>query len=76
MEDDKETKDLKKCFELVVNDEEEISVVPLAIKPAPIVDYRINTKGELGYYEITKADGSKTYIMCSANYFVTLSEKT
>ncbi|GJU42119.1 hypothetical protein Tco_1195076 [Tanacetum coccineum] len=59
MEDDKETKDLKKCFELFVNDEEVISVVPLATKPAPIVDFRTNTKGKLGYYKIIRADGSK-----------------
>ncbi|GKD28436.1 hypothetical protein Tco_1239214 [Tanacetum coccineum] len=48
MEDDKETEELKKCFELVINDEVTLDVVPLATKHVPIVDYNINTKGELG----------------------------
>ncbi|GJW81647.1 hypothetical protein Tco_0145622 [Tanacetum coccineum] len=52
-------KELKKCFELVIDDEELICPVPLATKPAPIVDFLINTKRKLGYYEIFKADGSK-----------------
>ncbi|GKA95925.1 reverse transcriptase domain-containing protein [Tanacetum coccineum] len=59
MEDDKETNDLKKCFKLVVDDEEVISAVPLATKHAPIMDFRINTKGDIGYYEIIRADESK-----------------
>ncbi|GJZ47156.1 hypothetical protein Tco_0600988 [Tanacetum coccineum] len=66
MEDDKEKEDLKQCFEIVQDDEVAIDVIPLATKPAPIVNFQIHRKGRQGYYEIMRADGSaKTYLLFS-----------
>ncbi|GKB46702.1 hypothetical protein Tco_0897455 [Tanacetum coccineum] len=56
MEDDKEKEDLKQCFEIVQDDEVAIDVIPLATKPAPIVNFQIHRKGRNGYYEIIRAD--------------------
>ncbi|GJV94196.1 hypothetical protein Tco_1542009 [Tanacetum coccineum] len=43
-----------------------IDVIPLAIKPAPIVNFQIHRKGRNNYYEIKRADGSaKTYLLFS-----------
>ncbi|GJV00623.1 hypothetical protein Tco_1329893 [Tanacetum coccineum] len=45
--------------------EEVISVIPLAVK-SPIVSWKSYCKGDAGYYEIHRADGSyKTYIFFS-----------
>ncbi|GKE82624.1 hypothetical protein Tco_1552624 [Tanacetum coccineum] len=66
MEDDKEKEDLKQCFEIVQDDEVAIDAIPLATKPAVIVDYKIHKKGKQGYYEILSADGStKIYLLFS-----------
>ncbi|GJZ99282.1 retrovirus-related pol polyprotein from transposon TNT 1-94 [Tanacetum coccineum] len=66
MEDDKEKEDLKQCFEIVQDDEVAIDAIPLATKPAPIVNFQIHRKGRNGYYEIMRADGSaKTYLLFS-----------
>ncbi|GJW54563.1 hypothetical protein Tco_0098648 [Tanacetum coccineum] len=65
-DDDKEKEDLKQFFEIVPAEEVAINVIPLATKPAPIVDFRIHTKGKQGYYEIIRADGSsKIYLVFS-----------
>ncbi|GKC65180.1 hypothetical protein Tco_1097778 [Tanacetum coccineum] len=59
---DKERKYFQQCFELVTEEDVAINVIPLATKPAPIVNFQIYRKGSNGYYEITRADGSaKTY---------------
>nr|GEU53004.1 hypothetical protein [Tanacetum cinerariifolium] len=64
--DDKEKDNLKECFEIVSEEEVAINVIPLAIKPAPIVGFKIHRKGRNGYYEIMKADESaKTYLLFS-----------
>ncbi|GKC70357.1 hypothetical protein Tco_1116240 [Tanacetum coccineum] len=67
MEDDKEREELKQqCFEIVPEEEIAIDVIPLATKPAPIVNFQIHRKGRNGYYEIMRADGSaKTYLLFS-----------
>ncbi|GKB50055.1 hypothetical protein Tco_0900808 [Tanacetum coccineum] len=66
MEDDKEKEDLKQCFEIIQDDEVSIDAIPLAIKPAPIVNFQIHRKGRNGYYEIMRADRSaKTYLLFS-----------
>ncbi|GJX45320.1 hypothetical protein Tco_0261996 [Tanacetum coccineum] len=57
-DDDKEKEDLKQCFEIILAEEMAINTIPLATKPAPIVDFQIHTKGKQGYYEIIRADGS------------------
>ncbi|GJU83789.1 putative ribonuclease H-like domain-containing protein [Tanacetum coccineum] len=69
MEDDKEKKDLKKCFEIVQDNEVAIDAIPLATKPVPIVNFQIHRKGRNGYYEIMRADGSaKTYLLPEEGY--------
>ncbi|GJV27161.1 hypothetical protein Tco_1383609 [Tanacetum coccineum] len=66
MEDDKEKENLKQCFEIVQADDVAIDAIPLATKPAPIVNLQIHRKGRNGYYEIMRADGSaKTYLLFS-----------
>ncbi|GJT76893.1 hypothetical protein Tco_1043618 [Tanacetum coccineum] len=65
-DDDKEKEDLKQCFEIVLAEEVAINAIPLATKPAPIIDFNIHTKGKQGYYEIIRADGSsKIYLVFS-----------
>ncbi|GKA40052.1 hypothetical protein Tco_0732645 [Tanacetum coccineum] len=39
IKDDKEKEDLKQCFEIVQDDKVAIDAVPLATKPAPIVEF-------------------------------------
>ncbi|GJW69013.1 hypothetical protein Tco_0123437 [Tanacetum coccineum] len=49
-----------------VEEDVAIDVIPLAIKPAPIVNFQIHRKGRNNYYEIKRADGSaKTYLLFS-----------
>ncbi|GJV29976.1 hypothetical protein Tco_1386424 [Tanacetum coccineum] len=64
VDDDKEREDLQQCFELVTEEDVAIDAIPLATKPAPIVNFQIHRKGRNGYYEIMRADGSaKTYLL-------------
>ncbi|GKF34926.1 hypothetical protein Tco_0108126 [Tanacetum coccineum] len=43
-----------------------IDIIPLATKPAPIVNFQIHRKGRNGYYEIIRADRSaNTYLLFS-----------
>ncbi|GKC86416.1 hypothetical protein Tco_1142133 [Tanacetum coccineum] len=66
MEDDKEKEDLKQCFEINQDDDVTIDSIPLATKPAPIVNSKIHRKRRNYYYEIIRADGSsKTYLLFS-----------
>ncbi|GJR57519.1 hypothetical protein Tco_1499681 [Tanacetum coccineum] len=65
-DDDKEKEDLKQCFKIVPEEEITINVIPLATKPAPIVNFQIHKKERQGYYEIMRAYGSsKTYLLFS-----------
>ncbi|GJY56117.1 hypothetical protein Tco_0455232 [Tanacetum coccineum] len=59
MEDDKETAELQSMME-VIPDEEEVAVdaIPLATKPQSIVDWKIIKEGNIGYYQIIRADGT------------------
>ncbi|GJS19125.1 hypothetical protein Tco_0447757 [Tanacetum coccineum] len=52
VDDDRERKDLQQCFELVIEEDVVNDVIPLATKPAPIVNFQIHRKGRNGYYEI------------------------
>ncbi|GKB46428.1 hypothetical protein Tco_0897181 [Tanacetum coccineum] len=66
MEDDKEKEDLKQCFEIIQDDEVAIDAIPLATKPASIVNFQIHRKGRNDYYELMRAGGSaKTYLLFS-----------
>ncbi|GJS93789.1 hypothetical protein Tco_0800757 [Tanacetum coccineum] len=52
--------------QLVTEEDVAINVIPLATKPAPIINFQIHRKGRNGYYEIMRADGSaKTYLLFS-----------
>ncbi|GJT79852.1 hypothetical protein Tco_1054194 [Tanacetum coccineum] len=65
-DDDKKIEDLQQSFELVTEEDVAIDAIPLATKPAPIVNFQIHRKGRNGYYEIIRADGSaKTYLLFS-----------
>ncbi|GKC13907.1 hypothetical protein Tco_1010689 [Tanacetum coccineum] len=69
VDDDKEREDLQQCFELVTEEDVAIDAIPLATKPAPIVNFQIHRKGRNGYYEIMRADGSdKTYLLPEEGY--------
>ncbi|GJZ20906.1 hypothetical protein Tco_0557945 [Tanacetum coccineum] len=49
-----------------VEEDVTIDAIPLATKPAPIVNFQIHRKGRNRYYEIMRADGSaKTYLLFS-----------
>ncbi|GJV72553.1 hypothetical protein Tco_1492548 [Tanacetum coccineum] len=58
-DDDPEEEEMKKHME-IVQDEEEIAidVIPLAIKPLMIVEYKIVKEGQKGFYHLIRADGS------------------
>ncbi|GKC12688.1 retrovirus-related pol polyprotein from transposon TNT 1-94, partial [Tanacetum coccineum] len=65
MQDDLEKLTLMEYVEVISDSEEIISVIPLAVK-SPIVNWKSYCKGDVGYYEIHRADGSfKTYIYFS-----------
>ncbi|GJS86588.1 hypothetical protein Tco_0769224 [Tanacetum coccineum] len=65
-DDDKENEDLKQCFEIVPDKEFVVHVIPLAVKPAPIVGFQIHRAGRQGSYEIIRANRStKTYTLFS-----------
>ncbi|GJQ98743.1 putative ribonuclease H-like domain-containing protein [Tanacetum coccineum] len=50
--------EMKKHMEIVPNDEVAIDAIPLATKPPIIVDWKIIKEGNMGYFQIIKADGS------------------
>ncbi|GJW87514.1 hypothetical protein Tco_0162854 [Tanacetum coccineum] len=65
IQDDPEKLTLKEYVEVISDSKEVIGVIPLAVK-SPIVSWKSYCKGDVGYYEIHKADGSyKTYIFFS-----------
>ncbi|GJZ56562.1 hypothetical protein Tco_0611755 [Tanacetum coccineum] len=60
--DDLEKLTLMEYVEVIYDSKEVISVIPLVVK-SPIVSKKSYCKGDVGYYEIYRADGSyKTYI--------------
>nr|GEZ61352.1 hypothetical protein [Tanacetum cinerariifolium] len=64
-QDDPEKLTLMDYVEVISDFEDVISVIPLAVK-SPIVNWKSYCKGDVGYYEIHRADGSyKTYIFFS-----------
>ncbi|GKC80350.1 hypothetical protein Tco_1131124 [Tanacetum coccineum] len=58
VDDDKETSELKKLMEIILDEEEvAIDVIPLAVKSPRIVDWKIHKEGKKSYYQIIRADG-------------------
>ncbi|GJR53928.1 hypothetical protein Tco_1404449 [Tanacetum coccineum] len=65
MQDDPEKLTLIEYVKVIYDSEEINSVIPLAVKSL-IVNWKSYCKGDVGYYEIHRADGSyKTYIYFS-----------
>ncbi|GKC75307.1 hypothetical protein Tco_1126081 [Tanacetum coccineum] len=58
MDDDKEKEELKKCFEIVPDDGDDVTIdaTPLSVK-IPIVDYKIYQEGNKSFFQIIRADG-------------------
>ncbi|GJY84435.1 hypothetical protein Tco_0497811 [Tanacetum coccineum] len=50
--------EIKKHMEIVPDDEVAIDAIPLATKPQIIVDWKITKEGKMGYFQITRDDGS------------------
>ncbi|GJU53158.1 hypothetical protein Tco_1226872 [Tanacetum coccineum] len=50
--------EMKKHMEIVPDDEVAIDAIPLATKPPIIVDWKIIKEGNIGYFQIIRADGS------------------
>ncbi|GJU31907.1 hypothetical protein Tco_1175496 [Tanacetum coccineum] len=64
---DKETTELQRLIEVVLDKEEvAIDAIPLATKPPSIVDWKFYKEGKKSYYQIIRADGSsKMYLVFS-----------
>nr|GEU90852.1 hypothetical protein [Tanacetum cinerariifolium] len=68
VEDDKESKELKKCLEIVPDDGDDVTIdaTPLSSKSKTIVDYKIYKEGKKNYFQIFRADGnSQMYLTFS-----------
>nr|GFA52188.1 hypothetical protein [Tanacetum cinerariifolium] len=63
-EDNKETAELKKLMEIIIDKEEvEINAIPLDVKSLGIVDWKIYKEGKKSYYQIIRADGKSQMYM-------------
>ncbi|GJV09656.1 hypothetical protein Tco_1351197 [Tanacetum coccineum] len=64
IEDDKETKELKHCMEIISDDGDDVTIkaTPLSIKSPTIVDYKIYKEGKKSYFQIIRADGKRPFI--------------
>ncbi|GJZ66625.1 hypothetical protein Tco_0623321 [Tanacetum coccineum] len=56
VEEDKVSKELKQCLE-IVPDDVTIDATPLSIKSPTIVDYKIYQEGKKSFFQIIRADG-------------------
>nr|GEW14992.1 hypothetical protein [Tanacetum cinerariifolium] len=67
VEDDKETIELKKLMETILNEEEvATNAIHLAVKSLGIVDWKIHKEEKKIYYQIVRADGkSQMYMIFS-----------
>ncbi|GKD41209.1 hypothetical protein Tco_1261416 [Tanacetum coccineum] len=67
VDEDRETAELQSLMEVIPEEEEvAIDAIPLATKPASIVDWKIHKEGKKSYYQIIRADGSsKMYLVFS-----------
>ncbi|GKE69697.1 hypothetical protein Tco_1527769, partial [Tanacetum coccineum] len=67
VQDDKETTNLKQCWE-VIPDEEEVTIdaIPLVVKSPSIAGWKIHKEGKKSYYQIIRADEkSQMYMIFS-----------
>ncbi|GJR05620.1 hypothetical protein Tco_0528604 [Tanacetum coccineum] len=67
VDNDQEAAKIKELMEIIPDKEEvAIDVIPLAVKPPSIVDWKIHKEGKKTYYQIIRADGSsKMYLVFS-----------
>nr|GEV32840.1 hypothetical protein [Tanacetum cinerariifolium] len=68
MEDDKESVELKRCFEIIPEDGDDVTInaTPLSSKSLTIVDYKIHTERKKSNFEILISDGnSQMYLTFS-----------
>nr|GEV40497.1 hypothetical protein [Tanacetum cinerariifolium] len=58
MEDDKESEELKKCLEIILDDRDDVTIdaTSLSSKSPTIVDYKIYKEGKNSYFQIFRAD--------------------
>nr|GEZ94564.1 hypothetical protein [Tanacetum cinerariifolium] len=55
---DQEVEELKLYMRIIPEEDIAIKVIPLAIKPSEIIEYKIVKEGKINTYHIKKADGS------------------
>ncbi|GKB08314.1 hypothetical protein Tco_0836598 [Tanacetum coccineum] len=60
VDDDKETKELKQCMEIISDDGDDVTIeaTPLSTKSPTIVDYKIYKEGKKSYFQTIRADGN------------------
>ncbi|GJS44212.1 hypothetical protein Tco_0569255 [Tanacetum coccineum] len=58
VDDDKETKELKQCMEIILDDGDDVTIeaTPLSTKSPTIVDYKIYKERKKSYFQIIRAD--------------------
>nr|GEV02790.1 uncharacterized mitochondrial protein AtMg00810-like [Tanacetum cinerariifolium] len=58
VKDDKESEELNKCLEIILDDEDEVTIdaTPLSFMSPTIVDYKIYQEGKKSYFQIFRAD--------------------
>nr|GEX24407.1 hypothetical protein [Tanacetum cinerariifolium] len=58
--DDQEAAELKRCLEIVPDDEDDVTIdaTPLSSKSLTIIDYKIYKEGRKSYFQIIREDGS------------------
>nr|GEW07659.1 hypothetical protein [Tanacetum cinerariifolium] len=60
VDDDQEVAKLKRCLEIVLDDEDDVTIdaTPLSSKSPTITDNKIHKEGKKSYFQIIRADGS------------------
>ncbi|GJU61246.1 hypothetical protein Tco_1243081 [Tanacetum coccineum] len=79
MDDDKEKEELKQCFEIVLDDGDDVTIdATLLSFKIPIVDYKIYQEGKKSFFQIIRADARfmKTKPVDYMDTFLLLTLKT
>ncbi|GJT56934.1 hypothetical protein Tco_0991988 [Tanacetum coccineum] len=64
VDDDQEEAKMKELMDIIPDEEEVvIDAIPLVTKPPSIVDWKIIKEGNIGYYQIIRADGNSKRTM-------------
>nr|GEV32000.1 hypothetical protein [Tanacetum cinerariifolium] len=72
VDDDQEVAELKRCLEIVPDDEDDVTVdaTPLSSKSPTIIDYKIHKEKRKSYFQIIKEDGSSQMYYINTAYYV------